>query len=260
MMVDDWLHTHTFHHSQFQDIWELVCHKKAQGLTISVCLPTCNAAATIGRTLVILKSELMTCYPLVDDVVVIDAGSTDTTCDIAMTFGAHAYQAQDILLERRRKHGKDDGARYAAEHVVSDILVSLDSNILHFQPYMVAGLVGPLLYHPHIQYVNAFYDHPLASLAENQPVAQEHFSEAFARTLFARFFPELNAIIHPLSRAYAVRRAALAGMPFTAGHGDAIFHLLSVYRRYGLEGIGQVDLELTDLSAIVTLRSRAGFR
>ena len=243
VMRNDWLHTNTFHHSQFQDLWELVSRKEAQGLTISLCLPTCNAAATIGRNVVILKSELMTCYPLVDEIVVLDVGSTDTTCEIVAAFGAKVYQTRDILSEKREKYGKDDSAWQAADQFVGDILVYLDGSIPDIQPYMVAGLVGPLLYHPHIQYVNAFYDHPLAYSEESRPFDQEYLPEVFVHSLFSLFFPELNTIIHPLSRVYAVRHMALEHVPFIPGYEVEISHLISVYRRYGLDALGQTDLD-----------------
>ncbi|MBW2357013.1 MAG: glucosyl-3-phosphoglycerate synthase, partial [Deltaproteobacteria bacterium] len=57
-MDDTWLKRNTFHYKDFQDIERLVAVKEERGLTISVCLPTLNEEKTIGKEIVILRSEL----------------------------------------------------------------------------------------------------------------------------------------------------------------------------------------------------------
>ena len=82
-MNKNWLKTNTFHHSAFGDLNRLVEEKTKKGLKISLCLPTLNEEKTIAKEIVIMKSELMTRYPLLDEIVVIDSGSTDHTVEIA---------------------------------------------------------------------------------------------------------------------------------------------------------------------------------
>ncbi|MBN2295486.1 MAG: glycosyltransferase, partial [Pirellulales bacterium] len=83
-----WLETHTFHHSNFWNIKWLVEEKERLGQKISLCLPALNEESTIGQVIVILKAELVDRYPLIDEIAVIDSGSTDKTCEIAASFGA----------------------------------------------------------------------------------------------------------------------------------------------------------------------------
>lgn len=64
--INNWLQTNTFHHSQFEDLKRLVEAKEKQNLTISVCIPTLNEEKTIGKEIVIFRSELMEQYPLID--------------------------------------------------------------------------------------------------------------------------------------------------------------------------------------------------
>ena len=78
-MNSRWFESNTFHHSQFKDINHLVKSKQRKNLTISLCLPTLNEERTIAKEIVIMKSELMIRYPLLDEIVVIDSGSTDNT-------------------------------------------------------------------------------------------------------------------------------------------------------------------------------------
>ncbi len=48
--LNRWLETNTYHHSDFWDIQKLVKAKEESGLSISLCIPTLNEEATIGRT------------------------------------------------------------------------------------------------------------------------------------------------------------------------------------------------------------------
>ncbi|MBW2437418.1 MAG: glucosyl-3-phosphoglycerate synthase, partial [Deltaproteobacteria bacterium] len=76
-MIDNWLDKNTFHHSDFEDLNRLVEEKGKKGLKISLCLPTLNEEKTIAKEIIIMKSELMTRYPLLDEIVVVDSGSSD---------------------------------------------------------------------------------------------------------------------------------------------------------------------------------------
>ena len=58
-----WLKNNTFHHSDFSDLRALCEAKEKTGLTISLCIPTLNEEKTIGKEIVIFKSELMDRYP-----------------------------------------------------------------------------------------------------------------------------------------------------------------------------------------------------
>ena len=91
-----WLERNTFHHSQFWDLLKLIKEKEKKNLRISLCIPTLNEEKTIGKEIVIFKSELMNRYPLVDEFAVIDSGSTDKTREIAAEFGA------DVTINTRK--------------------------------------------------------------------------------------------------------------------------------------------------------------
>ena len=82
-MNNKWLEKNTFHYSDFKDLYALVDQKSKKNIKISLCLPTLNEEKTIAKEIIIMKSELMTRYPLLDEVVVIDSGSSDNTRAIA---------------------------------------------------------------------------------------------------------------------------------------------------------------------------------
>jgi glucosyl-3-phosphoglycerate synthase len=59
MKEQSWLERNTFHHSVFWDLIKLVEEKEKKGLKISLCIPTLNEEKTIGKEVLILRSELM---------------------------------------------------------------------------------------------------------------------------------------------------------------------------------------------------------
>ncbi|MCP4403377.1 MAG: glucosyl-3-phosphoglycerate synthase [bacterium] len=243
MKIDQWLKTNTFHHGSFWDILQIVKRKEEQNLTISLCIPTLNEEKTIGKEIVLLKSELMTRYPLLDEIAVIDSGSKDRTLDVAASFGADVYLAKDILPELGEKRGKGENLWKAIYQLKGDIIVYIDADIKNIHPRFVYGLIAPLIYQPEIKYVKAFYERPLAFSQGVRPSGGGRVTEILIRPLFSLFFPELTAMIQPLSGEYAVRRDVLQQIPFPIGYGVETSHLIDVYRMYGLEAFGQTDLD-----------------
>ncbi|MDR2471601.1 MAG: glucosyl-3-phosphoglycerate synthase, partial [Treponema sp.] len=85
---DDGLLDKTWHHSKFSDLAALVKLKEKKGLKISLAFPTLNEEATIGKEILIMRTELMDRYPLLDEIAVIDSSSKDNTRKVAEQFGA----------------------------------------------------------------------------------------------------------------------------------------------------------------------------
>ena len=242
-MIQEWLRKNTFHHSDFWDLKQLVRLKEEQGLTISLCIPTLNEEQTIGKEVVVFKSELMDRYPLIDEFAVVDSGSTDGTREVAERFGADFYFSSEILPELGHKRGKGENLWKAIYQLRGDIIVYIDADISNIHPRFAYGLIAPLLLHPEMQYVKAFYDRPLVFSQGVRPSGGGRVTEILVRPLFSLFFPELTALIQPLSGEYAVRREVLEAIPFPIGYGVETSHILDVYKRWGLEAFGQTDLD-----------------
>tara|TARA_R100000027_G_scaffold34143_1_gene24970 strand:+ start:7191 stop:8171 length:981 start_codon:yes stop_codon:yes gene_type:complete len=241
--IEKWLETNTFHYSEFWDILALVREKEKKGLTLSLCIPTLNEEKTIGKEIVIFRSELMERYPLFDEIAVIDSGSTDQTREVAKSFGADVYLASDILPEEGDKRGKGENLWKAIHQLRGDIICYVDADIKNIHPRFAYGLIAPLIYNDTIQYVKAFYDRPLAFSQGIRPSGGGRVTEILVRPLFSLFFPELTALIQPLSGEYAVRREVLEKVPFPIGYGVETSHILDVYNEYGLDAFGQTDLD-----------------
>ena len=241
--IEEWLNNNTFHHGEFWDLLKLIELKEEQNLTISLCIPTLNEEKTIGKEVVIFKSELMDRYPLIDEFAVIDSGSTDNTREIAASFGADVYEATDILPHLPQKKGKGENLWKAIYQLKGDITCYVDADISNIHPRFVYGLVAPLIHRPNVHYVKAFYDRPLAYSTGIRPSGGGRVTEILVRPLFSLFFPELTALIQPLSGEYAVRRKVLENIPFPIGYGVETSHLLDIYHTWGLDAFAQTDLD-----------------
>ena len=241
--IKPWLESNTFHHGEFWDILKLVEMKKKAGLKISLCIPTLNEEKTIGKEIVIFRSELMERYPLIDEFAVIDSGSTDKTREVAAAFGADVYLASEILPEVGDRRGKGENLWKAIYQLKGDIICYVDADIKNIHPRFVTGIVGPLLLNEKTKYCKAFYDRPMAYSSGIRASGGGRVTEILIRPLFSLFFPELTALIQPLSGEFAVRREVLERIPFPIGYGVETAHILDVYREWGLEAFAQCDLD-----------------
>lgn len=240
--MQQWLHRNTFHYAQFADLKSLVAAKEAQGLRISLCLPALNEERTIGKEVVLFRSELMQRYPLLDEIAVFDSGSTDRTREIAAEFGAEVFLSSDILPDQGDKKGKGENLWKAIYQLKGDVIVYIDTDISNIRPHFVYGLVAPLIHRPEIKYVKAFYDRPLTVSKGVRVSGGGRVTEILIRPLFSLFIPELTALIQPLSGEYAARREALERVAFPVGYGVETAHLIDIYHLWGLSAFGQTDL------------------
>ena len=243
-MSNTWLVNNTFHYSAFVDLERLVEEKKRKNLKISLCLPTLNEEKTIAKEIIIMKSELISRYPLLDEIVVIDSGSSDNTLEVAASFGADIYEADQILPGLEKFKGKGENLWKALYVTKGDIIVYLDADIKNIHHRFVYALVGPLLLHDHIRYAKAFYDRPIATGKNKiRPTGGGRVTELVIRPLFSLFFPELTQIIQPLSGEYAGYRDVFEKIPFPIGYGIETSMILDICEKWGLDIIAQVDLE-----------------
>lgn len=242
--VNDWLASRTFHHSQFSDIKKLLKKKEKSGLTFSLCFPTLNEEKTIGKEVVIMKSELMDRYPLLDEIAVIDSGSTDKTREIAEEFGATVFLASDHLKSQGQLRGKGENLWKALYLLKSDIIIYIDADIANIHPKFVTGLVGPILDNPDIRFVKAFYERPISFGKTNRSSGGGgRVTEILIRPLFSQFFPELTGIIQPLSGEFCGYREVLEQLPFPVGYGVETSSLIDISQQFGLNAIAQTDLD-----------------
>lgn len=233
----------TFHHADFADIGKLVEQKKTQKLRISLAFPTLNEEATIGKEVLVLRTELMDRFPLLDEIAVIDSGSTDRTCDIASKNGARVHSSKDILRRHGAYRGKGENLWKSLYVLEGDIVVWIDADISNIGPKFVYGLVGPLLNDPRVAYVKAFYERPFRTAGALVAAGGGRVTEILVRPLFSLFYPQLACLVQPLSGEYAGRRSLLQQLPFSVGYGVELGHLIDIYHMFGMEALAQVNMD-----------------
>jgi glucosyl-3-phosphoglycerate synthase len=242
--INVWLDKRTYHYSRFKDIAALVRLKEKRNLKISLCFPTLNEEKTIGKSIVVMKSELMDRYPLIDEIAVVDSGSTDRTCRIAENFGADTYLSSDYLKEEGKCRGKGENLWKALYLLKGDIIVYVDADISNIHHRFVHGLLGPLLHQPEIKFVKAFYNRPFKNSVGMSPSGGGRVTEILIRPLFSQFYPELTGIIQPLSGEYAGYREIFEQISFPVGYGVETGMLIDIYENWSLDAMAQTNLDL----------------
>jgi glucosyl-3-phosphoglycerate synthase len=119
----------------------------------------------------------------------------------------------------------------------------LDADSERFSAHFATGLIGPLVCEPDVSFVKAFYRRPLDVAGVSDGEGGGRVNHLLARPALALFYPELSGVRQPLAGEIAARRELLAELPFATGYGVEVAMLIDVWRKVGLEGIAQVDLD-----------------
>ena len=219
----------TYHHATF-DVAGLRAMKR--GRTVSVCLPARNEAATVGDIVRTIRTELVDGAGLVDEILVLDDGSTDATADVALDAGARVESTAKLLPECGPGTGKGEALWKSVFAAEGDLIVWCDADITDFDARFVVGLLGPLLTRPEVGFVKGFYDRPV----DGTPGTGGRVTELVARPLISLLLPPARpAIVQPLSGEYAGRREVLEEVPFVQGYGVDLGLLVDVSARFGLD-------------------------
>jgi len=220
------------------DLSALADAKRALGVRVSVALPARNEEPTVGHIVASVRRTLVERTQLVDEVVVLDDGSTDATAEAARWEGARVTAVEDVLPDLPPGSGKGNALWKSLFVAEGDLIVWCDADVLNFGPHFVTRLLEPLLTDPEIGFVKSYYRRPLLS----EPVGGGRVTELMARPLLCSLFPHLAHFVQPLSGEYAGRRALLEEVPFVMGYGVELGLLFDLAERFGLDAIVQRDL------------------
>ncbi|PWV71922.1 glucosyl-3-phosphoglycerate synthase [Prauserella marina] len=209
------------------------------GRRVSVVLPALDEADTVAG---VVGSVLPLLGSLVDELVVVDSGSSDDTPAIAAAAGAKVVHREEVLPELPPLPGKGEVLWRSLAATEGDIVVFLDSDLVDPDPQFVPALLGPLLCAEDVHLVKGFYRRPLRLETAEQGTGGGRVTELLARPLLSALRPALGSLVQPLGGEYAATRSLLESVPFATGYGVEIGLLLDAESRYGMSALAQVNL------------------
>jgi glucosyl-3-phosphoglycerate synthase len=242
--VSDWFAQRTYVHDQFADIDGLARRKAELGLSLSVVLPAREVASTIGAIIDELLSlnDNLHGTPLVDQLLVIDAVSSDGTAAIAREHGADVYQESELVTEFGPVVGKGDAMWRSLSVAEGDLVAYLDSDTTDFGRHFLYGLLGPLLEDSALRFVKATYSRPFTAPDGRVLDDAGRVTELTAKPLFNAFFGELVGFGQPLAGEMIASRDLLRSLRFLTGYAVETAMLIDVLASVGLDAMAQVDL------------------
>jgi len=223
-LAESWARARSFHHSAYPP--ERIAAERSR--SVSVCLPARECAATV-ETIVTALLELRAARAI-DEVVVVDAASEDGTAELAARAGARVL-------------GKGDAMWRALSALSGELVCFLDADTEGFSNHFACGLLGPLVCESGVCFVKAHYRRPFAQGGVEDAQGGGRVNHLMARPALALFYPELAGVRQPLAGEVAARRELLEALPFATGYGVETAMLIDAWRKVGLDGLAQVDLE-----------------
>src|SRR5215212_7419821 len=203
------------------------------GRRVSVVLPALDEEETVGAIVRAIVPLTRGDAPLVDELVVVDSGSTDRTIAVATAAGARVVRRTDVVPHLEPLPGKGEVLWRSLAATTGDVIVFIDSDLVDFDPAFVPSLLGPILTRPGVGLVKGFYRRPLR-LETTEEESLEHGG--------GRVTELLAGVVQPLGGEYAATRELLESVPFACGYGVEIGLLLDTHARLGLDGLAQVNL------------------
>jgi glucosyl-3-phosphoglycerate synthase len=243
--VESWLQQNTFHCFDYKD-FEMLYNNK-NGRTISLVMPTLNEEDSVGAIIETIFRDLNNKFQLIDELVLIDGGSTDNTLDIVHNLETkyellNVVKECEILPDYQCKKGKGNQLWKGLYCSKGTIVLYCDSDLKNFDVRMIYGLIGPLLTTP-IKFVKGFYERPLV-ISDTVQKSNEggRVTELCARPMLNLLYPELSGFIQPLGGEYGGYREVLENVEYMTGYGVEVNMLIDILEKFGLKKMGQVDL------------------
>jgi glucosyl-3-phosphoglycerate synthase len=240
---DAWFSTHTW---QYPGRGAAELRALKDGRRVSVVLPALDEEATVGALVADLVPLTRGAAPLVDELVVMDSGSTDRTRAVAARAGARVVRREDVLPGLEVRPGKGEVLWRSLAATTGDLVVFLDSDLVEVDPeFLVPALLEPLLVARDVRLVKGFYRRPLRLGAPESSEADHgggRVTELLVRPLLAALHPGLTGVVQPLGGEYAATRELLESLPFAPGYGVEIGLVLDTVARHGLPALAQANL------------------
>jgi glucosyl-3-phosphoglycerate synthase len=250
MFVDaaEWFRHRSYDYRQFSDLKKLALRKRELGLTLSAVLPCRNVADTLGAIIDEIHAlneraaDNPAGNPLVDQILAVDADSEDGSAQVASSRGAEMYSENELLSYYGECHGKGDAMWRSLSVARGDLVMYVDADTRDFQPQLVYGILGPILYVEEVRFVKGAYRRPFKSYETIEVDGGGRVTELAAKPLFNLFYPELSGFVQPLAGEFVADKNLFCSIPFLTGYAVETGIMIDVLKRIGLGAMAQVDL------------------
>jgi len=209
----------------------LINIKKEEKVTIGLALPVYNEEKTLIKTIKIIRK----CKNLIDELIIIDSGSSDNSINICKKMGLKIIDdkkaSKDLGIPLKR--GKGWNLWASLYYLNTDIIIWIDSDIENINIRFITGLLGPMLIDKKIKFVKGYY---------HRPKGDARVTEIMVRPFINLIFQNVKDFIQPLSGEYGGRREFLEQVSFYSGYSVEMAVLLQADFLLKKKEIAQVYL------------------
>lgn len=172
----------------------VVSNKKHDDLTVTVVIPAYNEEETVAHVV----KTVMSCR-CVNEVIVVDDGSSDKTYDEASSAGAN-------VIRHENNQGKGAALSTGFKNATGDIIAFVDADLHNLTKKQVEVMIEPI--------INGKTDITKTKFKREAG----RVTELTAKPLLNFFFPEIN-FDQPLSGQFAAKKSTLTKMKFEKDYG-----------------------------------------
>jgi hypothetical protein len=235
-----WVRERTFDAADFSLPAVLRNYKQKIGKKIAVLLPSLNEERTVAN---VIKTALeVKTVGIIDEVILVDSASTDSTVDIAKSFGIPVYLHSEIQPALGSYRGKGEAMFKSAFITDADIIAWVDTDIESITPRFFYGLLGPMLTNPSIKFCKGYFARPVTVDASGMELGGGRVTEILARPWINAFLPQLSGYIQPLAGTVALYRDVFMKMRVPVNYGVEMAMLIQAVEMEGLWATCQVNL------------------
>lgn len=193
---------------------------------VAVILPAFNEEENVNAVIDVIKK-----VKYIDDIIVVDDGSTDNTAEIARASGV-------TVISHKENKGKGEAIKTGYKFSDADIIVFIDADISNLTTHKVDAIIRPIL------------EGKTEITKTKFARASGRVTELTAKPLLNFFFPEIS-FEQPLSGQFAAKKSALKKINFEPDYGvdvgivlDADVHGISILE----VDIGEIEHDMSPLS------------
>lgn len=185
---------------------------------VSVIIPAYNEEETVAEVVKVTKK-----LSYVDEVIVVNDGSSDRTIEEAESAGA-------IVISHKKNQGKGSAIQTGVKKAKGDILAFIDADISNLNSKKIDVMIKPILENK-------------ADITKTKFSRESgRVTELTAKPLLNFFFPEVN-FEQPLSGQFAGKRSALNKIKFENDYGVDVGIVLDA----DIHGIKILEVDIGDI-------------